>query len=101
MQRVVDRYGAYIQHFTAMINDTSVKAADNAKVRGYLHKWCEGKMLIGCDLYVDALRMPSLLSLTLQEDGIDIVQGIQSIFKSSASLESLTKDPPNQWPTVK
>ena len=34
-------------------------------------------------MYVDALKIPSLLSLTLQEDGIDIVQGIQSILKSS------------------
>ena len=101
MQRVVDRYGAYIQHLTAMINDSSVKAADKAKVRGYLRKWSEGKMLIGCAMYVDALKIPSLLSLTFQEDRIDIVQGIQSILKSSASLESLTKDPPNQWPTVK
>ena len=101
MQRVVDRYGAYIQHLTAMISDSSMKAADKAKVRGYLRKWCEGRMLTGCALYVDALKIPSLLSLTLQEDGIDIVQGIQGILKTSASLESLTKDPPNQWPTVK
>ena len=86
MQRVVDRYGAYIQHLTAMMNDSSVKAADKAKVRGYLRKWSEGKMLIGCAMYVDALKIPSLLSLTLQEDGIDIVQSIQSILKSSASL---------------
>ena len=80
---------------------SSVKAANKAKVRGYLRKWSEGKMLIGCAIYVDALKIPSLLSLTLQEDGIDIVQGIQSILRSSVSLESLTKDPPNQWPTVK
>ena len=101
MQRLVDRFGAYIQHLTAMISDSSVKAADKARVRGYLCKWSEGKMLVGCALYVDALKVPSLLSLTLQEDGVDIVQGIQNILKSSSSLESLTRDLPSQWPTVK
>ena len=56
---------------------------------------------MGCAMFVDALKTPSLLSLTLQEDGIDIVQGIQHIVKSSASLQSLTRDNPKQWPTVK
>ena len=48
-----------------MINESSVKAADKARVRGYLRKWSEGKMLVGCALHVDALKAPSLLSLTL------------------------------------
>lgn len=59
-----------------MTNDSSVKAADKARVRGYLRKWSEENMLVGCALYVDALKVPSLLSLALQEDGVDIVQGI-------------------------
>ena len=59
-------------------------------------------MVVLCTL-IDALKIPSLLSITLQDlkDGIDIVHGIQSILKSSASLKSLTKDPPDKWPTVK
>ena len=31
-QRVVERYGAYILHLTALINDSSVKAADKARL---------------------------------------------------------------------
>ena len=51
--------------------------------------------------YVLMQKFPSILSLTLQEDGVDIVQGIQNILKSSASLEPLIKDLPNKWPTIK
>ena len=98
MQRIVDRFGAYTQHLTTMIHDSSVMPADKAEVRGYLHKWSEGKMLVGCALYIDALKIPSLLSLSLQVDGVDVVQGIQNILKSSASW---CHDLPNQWPTVK
>ena len=101
MQRIVDRFGAYIQHLTAMVNDTSVKAADKAKLQGYLRKWSQGRMLIGCAMYVDILKAPSLLSLSLQEDGIDTVQGIKSILKSAGSLQSLSKEIPKEWPTVK
>ena len=83
-----------------MIDDSSVKAANKSRLQGYLCKWSEGNMLAGCVLCVDA-EIPSILSLTLQEDGVDIVQGIQNILKSSASLEPLIKDLPNKWPTIK
>ena len=51
--------------------------------------------------YVLMQKFPSILNLTLQEDGVDIVQGIQNILKSSASFEPLIKDLPNKWPTIK
>ena len=36
---------------------------------------------MGCALYIDTLKIPSLLSLTSQEHGIDIVQGLGTIDK--------------------
>ena len=65
IQRIVARYGTYIQHLTAMVNDSDVKSADSAKLQGYLNKWAQGKMLIGCVMYADILKAPSLLSLSL------------------------------------
>jgi hypothetical protein len=100
MQRLVDRFGAYIQHLTAMVSSSSTTPADKAKFKGYLKKWSKGKMIIGCAMYVDALKSPSVLSLALQEDGLDIVQGIHSILKASSSLQLLMNDTPKQWPTV-
>ncbi len=72
MQRIV---GAYITHLHAIINDSSVKPADKAKLTGYHKRWARSDMLIGCAMYIDVLKAPSLLSLTLQDEFVDIVQG--------------------------
>ena len=58
-------------------------------------------MLIGCSMYIDILKAPSILSLVLQEDGMDIIQGIKAILKSVSCLQSLNKEAPKQWSTVK
>ena len=58
-------------------------------------------MLIGCAMYVDALKFPSILSKVLQGDKLDIVLGFQSILKTKTSLKKLTDLDPLQWPTVK
>ena len=58
-------------------------------------------MLIGCAMYVDALKAPSLLSKVLQGEKLDIVLGLRSMLKSKKSLKSLIKLDPLQWPTVK
>ena len=43
LQRIVDRFGVYIIHLTNLIEDP----ADKCKLKGYLLKWSQGKMLIG------------------------------------------------------
>ena len=100
LQRIVDRFGVYIIHLTNL-KDPAVKPADKCKLKGYLRKWSQGKMLIGCSMYIDILKAPSILSLVLQEDGMDIIQGIKAILKSVSSLKSLNKKAPKEWSTVK
>lgn len=46
LQRVVDRYGAYLNHLTALTEDASIKSADRQRLKGYLLKWREAKMII-------------------------------------------------------
>ena len=46
-------------------------------------------MLVVAALYMDVLKPPSLLSLSLQGEKLDIVQGIQDLLKSSKSLRTL------------
>ena len=58
-------------------------------------------MIIGSALYTDALKPASLLSPTLQDDDIDIVQGIKHILKSHSSLKKLTSQNPAEWPVTK
>ena len=48
LQRIIDRYGAYISHLSALTVDSSVTSTDRARLKGYLLKWQQGKILIGC-----------------------------------------------------
>ena len=51
LQRVLDRYGAYIVHLTTLIQDTSVRAGDRDHLKGYIRKWKDNKILVGCAMY--------------------------------------------------
>ena len=101
LQRVVDRYGGYLSHLTTLVEDRSIKSTDKQRLKGYLLKWREARMIIGSALYTDALKPASLLSLTLQDDDINIAQGIKNILKSHTSLKKLTSQNPVEWPVTK
>ena len=100
LQRVVDRYGAYITHIAALIEDTSLKSDDRARLKGYVKKWRQARMLIGVAMYIDALKAPSRLSLSLQENNLDVVSGIEYLLKSIKSLKAIAEKDPQSWPTV-
>ena len=57
-------------------------------------------MIIGCALYTDVLKPASLLSLTLQDDNVDVAQGIKSILKFH-TLKKLTTQDVMEWPVTK
>lgn len=57
-------------------------------------------MIIGSALYTDALKPVSLLSLTVQDDDVDIIQGIKHILKSHSSLKKLSSQNPVEWPVT-
>ena len=101
LQRLVDRYGAYLNHVTALSEDQTIKSTDRARLKGYLKTWKQSKMLIGAAMYVDVLKAPSFLSLSLQKEKLDIVLGIQHILKSIKSLKAMAGQDPLLWPTVK
>ena len=63
-------------HLTTLINDSSVKAADKAQLKGYLKIWKAPKMLISCAMFFDALKPLFILSLALQGNEVDIVMSI-------------------------
>ena len=47
------------------------------------------------------LKVPSTLSLALQENEVDIIQGIKSFLKAASSLNALSSKSPEEWSTVK
>lgn len=57
-------------------------------------------MLIGVAMYVDVLKTPSLLSLSLQGEKW-IVGGIEYLLKSIKSLKTIAGQDPLTWPTHK
>ena len=37
--RLIDRFGTYLAHLTMMTEDSSIKAVDRQKLKGYIGKW--------------------------------------------------------------
>ena len=50
---------------------------------------------------MDVLKSPFLLSLSLQENDLDVVVGIKHILKSVKALKNATEQDPSEWPTLK
>ncbi len=101
LQRIVDRYGAYINHLLTLIEDRTIKSETRAQLKGFLLKWRHSNMLIGVAMYVEVLKAPSILSQSLQDQSLDVVSGIKAILKASKSLNSLTEIDPLEWSTTK
>ena len=55
LQRVVDRYGAYLHHLQTLVEDTTIKSIDRQRLKGYLLKWRQSKILLRCAMYIDIL----------------------------------------------
>ena len=57
-----------------LAQDKSTKRDDKARLVGYICKRSQSKIIVGCALYIHVLKSTSLLSLTLQEDKLDLLQ---------------------------
>ena len=101
LQRVVHNYGAYLSHIVTLSEDPSTKSVDKSRLKGYINKWKLGKIHIGAAMYIDILKGPSLLSLSLQNDNLDVVSGLQHIIKTLKSLKVVADLDPKEWPTCK
>ena len=101
LERVVDRFGAYLSHMIAMTEDTSLKPVDRQKVKGYVLEWQDSKILLGCALFHDLLRPCSVLCKVLQEEEICVVQVIEAVMKTKKSLEKIKTTPFEDLPSVK
>ena len=88
--RFLDRYGAYIAHLTSLSEDSSVRAVDWQKLKGYLLKWRETKIVIGCALFHDILQPAAVMCKALQDDEVCIVGAIEAVLKTAQAITSLT-----------
>ena len=56
-----------------------------------------GKIHVGAAMYIDALKGPSLLSLTFQNDKLDVVRGLQYFIKTIKSFKAVLLLTKTQW----
>lgn len=99
--RFIDRYGAYISHLIALTEDSSVKAVDRQKLKGYVLKWRDSKIVFGCALFYDILKPAATLCKALQDDEICIVTAIEGVLKTNKAIEHLKSITFEDLPTVK
>lgn len=68
-------------HLTTLSEDSSIKSADRAKLRGYLKKWTDAKYLLGCAFFVDLLLPCSIFLKVMQEDDLDVLGAFVSLLQ--------------------
>ena len=101
LNRLVDRYGAYLAHLLELTEDPRVKPCDKQRLKGYYKKWHDGKMILGCAFFHDVLKPCASLSQALQAEDINIVDAIEAVLKTNKSIEQLKSTQFSELPTVK
>ena len=56
LDRLIDRFGAYLNHLTMLVDDPKVKRVVQQKLKGYnILKWHDARMLLGSAYFCDLL----------------------------------------------
>ena len=98
--RLVDRFGAYLSDLAVLTEDSSTRAVDRQKLKGYILKWQNSKILLGCAVFHDLLKPSAMLCKILQEDELCVVRAIESLLKTKKSMEKLKAAAFEELPTV-
>lgn len=95
----LSKYEAYTAHLTQLSKGSSVKAVDQAKLKGYLRKWIDAQYLLGCPVFVDVLLPCSIFSKSMQSDSLDIIGALTCLVRTVKETKKLRDKPLPQWPT--
>ena len=101
ISRLIEKYGAYIAHLVALTEDKSIKSVDRQKLKGYILKWRDSKIILGCAVFHDLLKPCASLSKSLQDSELSIIDAIEAILKTSKAIERLKTTSFDELPTVK
>ena len=101
LERVIDRLGAYLGHLSALLEDSSVKPTCRQKLKGYILKWRDAKIVLGCAYFHDLLKPASILCKVLQMDEVCIVKAIEAILKTAKNLKKVKDTSFENLTTVK
>ena len=101
LKRILDRFGAYVSHLSSLTEDTSVRAVDRQKLVGYVRKWRDAKMMLGCAYFHDVLKPMSVLCKALQSDDICVVRALESILKTTRAIERVKEAHFQDLPSIR
>ena len=101
INRLLDKYGAYIAHLCTLIEDPSVKQADKSKLKGYVLKWKDSMILFGCSFFHDLLKPCAILSKVLQDNELCVTDAIEALLKTKKNIQKLRATSFEDLPTVK
>ena len=101
LARLVDHFGPYISHLTSLTEDVTVRPADRQKITGYIRKWRNAKMLIGCAYFHDVLKPMATLCKALQADEVCVVHALEWILKASKNVQKMKDTDVGELPMVK
>ena len=89
LEWIIDKFGAYMSHLTTLFEDPSTKPADRQKLKAYVKRWSDSKVLLGCATFHDILKPVAMLCEVLQRDQVCLVSAIEAVLKSSNALDKL------------
>ena len=101
MGRLIDRYGAYLGHLNSLLNDSRVRPVEKAKLRGYIQKWQNFKVILGCACFCELLKPAASLCKILQSDELCVVRAIESIMKTKKAFDKLKSTELEELPMIK
>ena len=99
--KLIDRYGAYLSHLTSLTEDSTIKASDKQKLKGYILKWRDAKMIFGCALFHDLLKPSAILCKVLQDDEVCVVSAIEAVLKTNKAIDVIKTTAFDDLPTIK
>ena len=101
MSRIIDKFGLYISHLENVASDTSYRATERARIKGFLKNWKTAKMLVNLCFYQDILEPIKRLSLCLQREGIDTVTAAEAMIKVKKQIDRLKCKNVSEYPNIK
>ena len=101
LNRLVDRYGAYLAHILELTEDPRVKASDKQRLEGYYKKWHDGKIILARAFFHIVLKPCASFILALQAEHINIVDAIEAVLRTNKSMEQLKSTEFGELPIVK
>ena len=74
---------------TSLSEDKATMAVDRQKLKGFVLHWRKSKILLGCAVFHDALRLPAILCKVLQDSELCVVRAIEGFYTLLKMLKNL------------